>query len=74
MSNEFGLHQSTNHRSEFALQMYCAAIYCNAERRIKISDRIKGHMISTAGKVTSAILADTPVIKLQTSRTAVVVA
>lgn len=70
----FGLHQSAHHRPEFALQMYCAAMYCKAEGRIKISDRIKGHMISTAGKVTSAILADTPVIKLQTSRTAVVVA
>lgn len=31
-------------------------------------------MISTVGKVTSAILADTPVIKLQTSRAAAVVA
>lgn len=70
----FGFHQSAHHRPEFALQMYCAAIYCNAERMIKISDRIKGLMISTAGKVTSAIVADTPVIKLQTSRSAVAVA
>lgn len=49
MSNMFGLHQSAYHRPAFALQTYCAAIYCNVERRIKISDRIKGHMISTAG-------------------------
>lgn len=74
MSNVFGLHESVYHRPAFALQMYCAAMYCNAERRIKISDRIKGHMVSTAGKVTSAILADRPVIKLQTSRATAVVA
>lgn len=74
MSNVFGLHKFAYNRSTFSLQKYCAAVYCNAESRIKISDRIKGHMISTAGKVTSAILADTPVIKLQTSRVAAVVA
>lgn len=74
MSNVFGLYQSAYHRPAFALQTYCAAIYCNVERRIKISDRIKGHMISTPGKVTSAILADTTMIKLQTSRAVAVVA